>query len=211
MPMLLIMNLLGMHNSINIQLFEIVHGLAGHSTFLDAFFVMVTSYMFLWLFCLLVLGHVAMHLRDNKAVSRKQALLRFVSIVATLLGTWMLVGLIKVAVALPRPFITLSDVAVLIQDPASWSFPSGHATMAFALATTILLLHRTEKVVDDRGLVLVLYIMACLVGFSRVYVGVHYPLDVLAGAVLGLLAPWLISLSIRWGTAFFVALSAKKD
>jgi undecaprenyl-diphosphatase len=57
------------------------------------------------------------------------------------------------------------------------SFPSGHATVAFACATVLALAVPRLRVP--------LFVLAALIAFSRVYVGVHYPFDVLAGAVLG--------------------------
>ena len=65
----------------------------------------------------------------------------------------------------------------LVSLPATGSFPSGHATVAFAGATVLAL-----AVPRLRWPLLAL---AALIAFSRVYVGVHYPLDILAGAVLG--------------------------
>ena len=61
--------------------------------------------------------------------------------------------------------------------PATYSFPSGHATVSFACATVLALAVPRLRVP--------LYALAALISFSRVYVGVHYPFDVLAGAVLG--------------------------
>jgi undecaprenyl-diphosphatase len=68
-------------------------------------------------------------------------------------------------------------VHALVTRPHTHSFPSGHATTSFACATVIgLLLPRVRVAV---------LILAAAVAWSRVYVGVHYPLDVFAGAVLG--------------------------
>jgi undecaprenyl-diphosphatase len=68
----------------------------------------------------------------------------------------------------------------LVREPTSHSFPSGHATTSFACAATL------APFVDRRA-VPVLYVLAAAIAYSRVYVGVHYPLDVLGGAALGLL------------------------
>jgi undecaprenyl-diphosphatase len=67
----------------------------------------------------------------------------------------------------------------LVPEPTSHSFPSGHATTSFACASTL-----APFVGRRRGTVL--YVLAAAIAYSRVYVGVHYPLDVLAGALLGL-------------------------
>jgi len=65
-----------------------------------------------------------------------------------------------------------------VDTPATYSFPSGHATVSFACATVLAL--------AVPRLSLPLFTLAVLISFSRVYVGVHYPFDVLAGAVLGI-------------------------
>jgi len=67
----------------------------------------------------------------------------------------------------------------LVPLPASHSFPSGHSATSFACAATL------ARFVSRRGQV-VLYVLAAGIAYSRVYVGVHYPLDVLAGAAIGL-------------------------
>jgi undecaprenyl-diphosphatase len=69
---------------------------------------------------------------------------------------------------------------LLLPEPASTSFPSGHAATSFACAATL------ARFVPTRVAV-VFYVLAAAIAYSRVYVGVHFPLDVLAGAALGLL------------------------
>jgi undecaprenyl-diphosphatase len=68
-------------------------------------------------------------------------------------------------------------VHTLVRRPHTHSFPSGHATTSFACATVLALL--------IPRLALPLFVLAAAIAWSRVYVGVHFPLDVLGGAVLG--------------------------
>ena len=77
----------------------------------------------------------------------------------------------------PRPYTSLHGVHVLIARNADWSFPSDHATAVAAVAAGLWLL--------DRRLGIVATVLALLMAFTRVYVGVHYPSDVVAGLVLG--------------------------
>jgi undecaprenyl-diphosphatase len=82
---------------------------------------------------------------------------------------------VKLGVARPRPLDH-----PLVHEPTAHSFPSGHAATSFACAATL------APFVGRRAVV-VLYVLAAAIAYSRVYVGVHYPLDVLGGATLGLL------------------------
>jgi undecaprenyl-diphosphatase len=95
---------------------------------------------------------------------------------------------IKPAVARPRPFAGVSDVRVLGARPETYSFPSGHAATACAGAA---MLGRMWP--DIRRLS---WVLALLIGFSRIYLGVHYPIDVLGGAAIGLLSSLVVS---AWG------------
>lgn len=91
----------------------------------------------------------------------------------------------------PRPFAVLSGVHQLISTSFSHkSLPSSHATVAFALATAVFLFNRPAG--------WLMYIAAFLVAWGRVYVGVHYPFDVLAGAILGVVVVLLVNKAIQW-------------
>jgi undecaprenyl-diphosphatase len=94
---------------------------------------------------------------------------------------------IKAGVERPRPSVTVPQADPLI-GAAGWSFPAGHAATAFAGAVALTYLWR-------RGAPL-FYLLAAAIAFSRVYVGVHYPGDVLAGAALGSIV------GLAWVAAF---------
>lgn len=81
------------------------------------------------------------------------------------------------AVGEPRPFLTHPNALVLVSRSADGSFPSDHATMAGAVAASLFLV--------TWRLGLVASALALLMAFDRVYVGVHYPQDVLAGLGFG--------------------------
>jgi undecaprenyl-diphosphatase len=96
---------------------------------------------------------------------------------------------IKDLVGRPRPFVRNPLPHPLGRVPKDSSFPSGHASMAFA-AATVLSYYRPRWAPA-------FFLLAVAIGFSRVYNGVHYPLDVLGGAVLGLLLGGLVIALLR--------------
>ena len=91
--------------------------------------------------------------------------------------------ILKPLVERARPFTVNPAVELLIAKPADFSFPSGHTSASFAVASA--LFFRKERLWIPAG------ILAVLVAFSRLYLYVHYPSDVLAGALIGILAGWL--------------------
>ena len=88
-----------------------------------------------------------------------------------------------------RPFVARApgDYVLLVSHTADASFPSEHATGAFAIAA--------GAAIYRPRLGIILLVLAVLVAFSRVYVGVHYPADVAGGAALGILAALVIWLA----------------
>ena len=103
---------------------------------------------------------------------------------------------VKPLVARPRPWLVMKGFETLLRSGDPNSFPSGHtcAAFAFGVAAAVVLRPKWVKVMA--------LIAAVLMGFSRLYVGVHFPSDVMAGAAIGaccgLLAPRLISAAERW-------------
>ena len=75
-----------------------------------------------------------------------------------------------------------------------YGFASSHASTTFALATTVWLMLRSWS--PSWGWV---FAWSATVAYSRIYVGVHYPLDILVGASIGFLVGWLVYLLYQWG------------
>lgn len=93
---------------------------------------------------------------------------------------------LKLLVARPRPFTAIESLRPLIPLPSDYSFPSGHSNSSFAVAFGAM------RGVPQKWLKLLLVVLACLMAFSRLYVGVHYPTDVLAGSIEGILGSTLV-------------------
>jgi membrane-associated phospholipid phosphatase len=105
-----------------------------------------------------------------------------VEVVLGTLTLWLLVETIKALAERKRPFLILEGTRVIGWREKGTSFPSGHTTQIFFMAT-LLILRFNFGIQAVFGL----YVLAALVGFTRIYVGAHYPRDVVGGATLGVI------------------------
>jgi undecaprenyl-diphosphatase len=87
-----------------------------------------------------------------------------------------------------RPCVALEDIRALWGDPRDFSLPSGHATGSFVVAGFVAVAVLRSRMGPTVSLPLSLFgfALASAIGVSRVYLGAHYPMDVVAGSVLGL-------------------------
>lgn len=106
-----------------------------------------------------------------------------ITLLVTLGITWLICEYgVKALAARPRPFMLDPGYALLIAPPSGFSFPSGHTLASFLAATVIAFSPVT------RGWKVAAWVMAVLIAFSRLYLFVHFPTDVLAGAIIGVVA-----------------------
>ena len=111
---------------------------------------------------------------------RVQHLLSYELIFGTL-TLWLMVELMKVLIRRQRPYSKLTGTRVVGDRAGGHSFPSGHTSQAFFMASLL------SHYFDGGALLFILfYGIASLVGITRMYVGMHYPRDVLGGMILGL-------------------------
>jgi len=101
----------------------------------------------------------------------------FALLLALLVGTLVGSVVLKPLVARVRPFEVNTAITLLIARPTDFSFPSGHAMSSFTAATVILKAHKKLGIIA--------FIVALLIAFSRLYLYVHYPSDVLVGMIFG--------------------------
>ena len=90
-----------------------------------------------------------------------------------------------------RPFVSHLDVKQLSVTVDCTSFPSAHTIFAFAIATSIYM-------AGYKKLGVLLYFLALSIGLARIAAGVHYPSDILGGAILGIFASWLVQREGGW-------------
>ena len=131
---------------------------------------------FLWV---MFLGVFILWVYDGK-IKREQALHAFFA------GSlaWILAWIIKSIFPTHRPFQLNGEEAFVIIPLTNGAFPSGHTATAFAIAVTIWK--------HDRKMGIIYILSAVIVGISRVLANVHYPVDVIAGAILGITTSLLL-------------------
>lgn len=88
---------------------------------------------------------------------------------------------LKDLIARPRPFVVSDAIVTLVKEPGSFSFPSGHTSASVTAA--LVLFKLTPKKYGISALIL-----AALIALSRIYVGVHYPTDILGGLIVAVVS-----------------------
>jgi undecaprenyl-diphosphatase len=141
--------------------------------------------VFVWLSRIGMLGLVWIGIGLALALLRRRPALLLPVLAADGIAD-LLARAIKSVVDIQRPAVRYAEPEALVPVPKDHSFPSGHAATSFACATVLTLAFPR--------LAVPLYVLAAAIAFSRVYVGVHYPLDVLGGAVLGV----ALAIALRW-------------
>jgi len=104
--------------------------------------------------------------------------------VSAILARFVIVEIVRWIWQRPRPFIEINNVNLLLKHNASPSFPSGHSAFFFAISTIVYFYNKKAGILFLIGSFLI-----CL---ARIFVGVHWPSDVLAGAVVGIFSGWLV-------------------
>lgn len=118
-------------------------------------------------------------IQNDKSIKNKG-----IFIGGTLLTSAIVTTTLKFAIDKDRPFVTYPDIQKLT-SAGSPSFPSGHTSEAFATATSLSIAFPKWYVIAPS------FIWASAVGYSRMHLGVHYPSDVLVGALIGSGSAWL--------------------
>ncbi len=164
--------------NINIYLFKLINNLAGRNAFLDKTMIFTAKYLiyivplyllYLWFF-----------IKGDKG--KKASLYIFSAVIVSLLIGWI----ITLFYYHPRPFM-MGLGKELFSHSKETSFPSDHATVMFATSFALLFLKDIKNGV-------IFLILATLVGFARVFCGVHFPFDILGALVVALCGTVLIFL-----------------
>jgi len=149
--------------SFDYTIFQLINNLAGSKPALDFLMITITD------FGIPIIAAIILFYCDKKTIHKTM-----LSVTAMLILDFI----IKLFYFRQRPF-SEHEVNLLIDHLQTAGFPSRHASIAFSIAMPILTSNKTT------GILAIL--IATLVGLSRIYTGVHYPTDVLAGAIIGII------------------------
>jgi len=152
------------------DIFYFFNNFAFQNKFVDVLIVFAANWLIWWL----VLGVFFLFFL------KKITLKNIFQILALALVAWLIAEIIKFFYFSPRPFLELSGVKLLFNHGLNESSPSGHTTLAFALATAI-------AFITNYKISFIFFTGALLVGLSRIVAGIHWPLDILTGAILGII------------------------
>lgn len=170
-------------NTLNVFLFHSINNMAGQRHILDVVMIFITTYV-VYVALILAMGIFFFTSLRSKAVWSKVFFVgREIELGLSVFIGWFIAKILKIIFLIPRPFLVISDMQQLVTE-SDYSFPSNHAVVSFTIATVVYFYHKR--------LGMFLYLFAVLVALSRVYVGVHYPFDIVAGAMLGVAIPHVV-------------------
>ena len=167
---------------------DLINDWAGHIAAVDAVMKLAaTDLIYLVLPLAFALWFVP-GVSAERALRQRVWLAIMISVIAGLL----LATLVSQLYSDARPFVSRTDTRLLISHAADNGFPSEHATISFAVAGTLIWWRRSI------GFLAIF--LASLIGFARVFVGVHWPSDVAAGAAIGIVTGALAAQTVSWWT-----------
>lgn len=161
----------------------------GQSPWLDALAIFFAEY-----FEYVLVGSLAIFLLVN---TKKYWPMVWRGLIAAVFARFVIAEMIRFLWARPRPFADGSIIPLISGENPYNSFPSGHATFYFALSTVVFLYLCNKKVYPAPSLLrcgagILFFIASFFISLARVFVGVHWPTDVVAGAVIGIFIGWTV-------------------
>ncbi len=171
------------------RLFEFINSFAGKNDLLDAagiFFAEYLGYLLILFLLILTLTDIRKYWKISAGALLAGALARYIP-----------VSLIRSFFPVPRPFAS-QQVTQLIDRTNTPSFPSGHTSFFFALSFFLLIwkLEEHDPEIFNTGTIIFFLLSSSMIGLFRIYCGVHWPVDILGGVLVGYVAGWSVKKSI---------------
>lgn len=170
----------------NTQIFYAFYNLAHQSDFLDSLIIFTAEYLpylVILIAGIFLLWHHDVIKSQNPFKAFAQKWREIVLVFFSGIFAWILAYTLKLIIHIPRPFVQFSDVQALLSE-TDFSFPSGHSTFFMALAFALYISHKKA------GHIFIF--LALLIGLARIAAGVHFPVDILGGFILGILTAYFV-------------------
>lgn len=177
----------------NNQIFYFFHNLANQSIFFDKIIIFFAVYFPFFIFFgvgvfLFYSSGVYKKENFNKIVIKKLIIDSFV-IFGSAFIAFLIATILKEIIQIDRSFVQFDKISPLFNPNQEYSFPSTHATIFSALAFSVFFLHKKA------GYLLMFF--ALLIGLSRIIAGVHFPVDILGGFILGGAVSYLFAYFVK--------------
>lgn len=163
--------------ALDIKLFFFLNNFAGKFRVFDIAAIFLASYLQYFLIAAFFLL-----LCFSLYSKREKFYIFWTAIISAVIARFAITEIIRFFYHRPRPFAALQIHQLILNN--NWSFPSGHSAFFFALTTAIYLYNKKWGVW--------FFIAAILINISRVIVGVHYPSDILGGAIIGVIIAYFV-------------------
>lgn len=150
---------------------------------IDAWIIFKAEFLGLW-----ILGILALILIFSK--NKKSWLqISFYALLSSAIARFIFTDIIRFFYHRPRPFEILENTNQLIFHSLGSSFPSGHAAFFFAVAASVFFFHRIWGII--------FFGITLYIGTGRIEAGLHWPTDIIMGAVVGIFSAWLVQFFVR--------------
>jgi len=167
----------------NMEFFKIINNLAYKNALLDKvmiFFSNDVPYIFMAVIVLIFILGIINNKKENRKIAVNTVVITAINLIINLM--------IRIIFHINRPFVD-HNVNLLVSHDTASSFPSNHATGTMSIAVA---LNKYNKVLG-----LIMTILSIIVGFSRVYVGDHYPIDIIGSYIIVFITNYVYNLVLR--------------
>jgi len=167
----------------NMKLFKMINDLAYKNAILDKvmiFFSNDVPYIFMAVIVLIFILGIINNKKENRKIAVNTVVITAINLIINLM--------IRIIFHINRPFVD-HNVNLLVSHDTASSFPSNHATGTMSIAVA---LNKYNKVLG-----LIMTILSIIVGFSRVYVGDHYPIDIIGSYIIVFITNYVYNLVLR--------------